>query len=370
MNLVYLTERIDIEGGIQRSLTIRANYLVERHGHNITIVCTEKDTGIPAYKIDNSVKFVFLEKLTSKKSLWGRTFLRFKQAKMILKELNPDIVITPKFTLHNLFFHLIRSKAKFISEMREPKEQYNFGLGNSLKSKLNQRIRNYILGKQDTIVTLTERDKKSWGFNNIEVIPNPHTVKTETVSTLANTQVLAIGRLNKVKGFDKLLQVWKIVNAAHPEWRLKICGKGEEYLNLLATIHQLELGDSVTLTNRFLPVVPEFLDSSIFVLTSQFEAFGNVLVESKICGVPIVAFDAPNGPREIVIESKDGFVVALNDIEEMAKKIIYLIDNPTQRTSMGIFAKKDSDRYKVEVIVEQYNDMLIKTLNRDPAILG
>jgi len=359
MHIVYLIERIDKEGGIQRSLTVRVNELIKRYNYSVTIVCTDKESGIPIYNLNKEVNLIFLEALTSKKSVIGRIHLRFKQSKKIIVDLNPDIVISVKYTLHNLFFKMICSKTKLISEIREPLEQYNDGISNSFKSKLYQKLRNYTLRIQDVMIVLTNADKKSWGFKNIKVVPNPLTVHSDEVSKLKNPQVLAIGRLHKVKGFDKLLDVWKIVVQKHQNWILKICGEGEEYETLVSKTNDLELSENVIFTNKYLPVVPEFLNSSIFVLTSKFEAFGNVLVEAKICGVPIVAFDAPNGPREIIIEGKDGFVVGLNDIEAMADKIFYLIENPDIRKKMGLLAKQNSEIYDVETIIEQYNDILV-----------
>lgn len=360
MHIVYLAERIDITGGIERSMTTRVNYLIKKYNYKITIVCTEKNTGIPAYDIDDSVSIIFLDSLTTKWSVVGRIYLRFQQANMILNNLNPDLIISVKYTLHNLFFKLLPSKSKLISEMRETKENYNQNKNHSIKTKLNSYIRDYILKNQDVMIVLTEADKKSWNFSNIKVVPNPQTIESKEVSNLLMKQVLAIGRLNKVKGFDKLIEVWNIVNKAHPDWNLKICGEGEEYQYLSSRIKQLNLQNNIILTNKFVSVVPEFLNSSIFVLTSQFEAFGNVLVEAKTCGVPIVSFDAPNGPKEIIVQGKDGFIVELNNIEKMAEKIIYLIKNQRIRTQMGRFAKNDSMRFSVKTILELYNYILLQ----------
>jgi len=362
MHIVYLIEHIDKIGGIERSLTLRVNYLINVYKHKITIVCTEKDTGIPAFEIDDSVNFVFLDKLTSKKSFIGRIYLRYQQSRNILKVLNPDIVISTKYTLHNVFFRFFFTKSKFISEIREPKQLYNENRSKSIKSILNCTIRDYVFKKQDVMIVLTKADKINWGFNNIQVVPNPHTIQPDKVSKLLNTQVLALGRLHPVKGFDKLIEVWKIVYRIHPEWNLKICGEGGEYENLSNHIKRLNLQNCVILTNKFLSVIPEFLESSIFVLTSQFEAFGNVLVESQICGVPIVSFDVPNGPKEIISAGEDGYIVGLNNIEEMANKIIFLIENPDIRVQMGLAAKRNSIRFNIETILKLYNDILIRGL--------
>ena len=119
MHIVYLIEQIDQVGGIERSLITRVNYMVEVFKYKVTIVCTLKNTGIPAFELNDSINLIFLEKLTNKRTTFGRIFLRLEQAKMILNDLKPDIVISVKFTLHNLFFRLISNNVRFISELRE-----------------------------------------------------------------------------------------------------------------------------------------------------------------------------------------------------------------------------------------------------------
>jgi glycosyltransferase involved in cell wall biosynthesis len=361
MNIVYLVESIDIAGGIERSLTTRVNYLMEHYDYKITIVCTEKKTGIPYYDLNNKVELIFLESLTSKKTVLGRIKLRYDQTKRIVNDINPNVIITVKYTLHNLFFQLIKKNFILVSEIREPKEQYDSKI-NSTKSKLNALIRNNVFSRQDLVIVLTEADKKSWGFKKAVVIPNPKTIESSQVSDLNNTQVLALGRLDKVKGFDKLIESWKIVVNTFPNWKLKICGAGPEFDNLNQQIVDLNLSSQIELTNEFMPVIPEFLQSSIFVVTSQYEAFGNVLVEAKVCGLPSVAFDAPNGPREIIIDNVDGYLVALNDVEGLAQKFFLLISNESLRKEMGRMAKINSEIYNLDKIMLKYHRVLINTI--------
>lgn len=362
MRIVYLIENIDTIGGIQGGLAIRVNELVKKYNYKITIVCTNYSSKIPAYHIHESVEIIFLEKIQNRVSFIGRIMLRWQQSRMILKDLNPDILISVKYTLHNFFFKLIRSNTKLVSEMRETKQNYDLNKGNSYKSWIKTIIRNYVLRTQDLIIVLTLADKENWGYRNIVVVNNPKTIESEETSSLENKQVLAIGRLTKVKGFDKLLDVWKYVNEVRPQWILKICGAGEDYENLILKVISLKIENSVIITNKFVEVIPEFLKSSIFALTSQFESFGNVLVEAKVCGVPVIAFDVPNGPREIVDDGLDGFLIPKDDIKSMAKKIIYLMDNLDVRKEMGKCARENSNKYNVEIIMEKYHQSLLNIL--------
>ncbi len=356
MKILYLIERIDSAGGIQRSLSIRANAMVTRYRHEVVIACTEKNSGIPYYDLHESIELIFLDSLSSEPSFAGRITMRFRQAKFLLG-LNPDILIAVKYTLHNFFFHFLPRRAKLVSELREPKEQYNRSL-KSVKSKLNAFVRDYVLSRQDLLITLTQADKRKWGFPNIQVIPNPITVQAGSRSDLQAKQVLALGRLTDVKGFDKLLEAWNIVQQKQPGWTLKICGEGELYEPLLAQANALGISESVQIPNVFANVIPEFLSSSIFVMSSQFEAFGNVLVEAKVCGLPAVAFDCPEGPREIIQNGEDGYLVPLNDIEEFAGKILLLIEDAELRQKMGDAAYRNASKFSLEEIIPRYASIL------------
>lgn len=360
MHIVYLVERIDVEGGIQRSLSIRVNGMIEKYGHEVTIVCMEKISGIPVYRINPRVKLVFLDDFKKSNSIFIRISKRWLQSIFILKTLKPDILISVKYSLHNFFFKMYASRVLLVSEIREPFELYNMPQGSSLKFKLNGLIRDFVLKRQDLVITLTNADKEKWGYTNIEVVPNPKTLVTSRLSNLESPQVLAVGRLHRVKGFDKLLEVWNIVHKNHKGWCLKICGAGEEYESLLKKIKELGISDSVKLENRFVSVLPEYMNSSIFVSTSQYEAFGNVLVEAKLCGLPIIAFDAPHGPKEIIEDNVDGFLVEMNNIELMADKVLELICDQKLRSRMGRAGVKNSSKYDVDKILERYNSILMQ----------
>jgi glycosyltransferase involved in cell wall biosynthesis len=123
---------------------------------------------------------------------------------------------------------------------------------------------------------------------------------------------------------------------------------------------KINFPNSVIISNSFSDVVPEFLSSSIFVLTSKFEAFGNVIVEAKVCGVPTISFDAPNGPREIIKDGIDGFIVPVNDVDAIAEKIIYLIENEEVRFEMGRNAKLNSELYSLDKVMKLYIKVITK----------
>lgn len=357
MRVAFITEFIDVAGGIERGLTVRANYLVENFNFQVVIFCTNKTTGKPFYQLNKCVEVVFLDKLSTTKSFLGRIFMQYEQSKEINKY-KPDVIISVKFTLHNFFLQALKKRnQKLVSELREPKEQYENNT--SIKAKIYNKFRSFILKKQDLLITLTNRDKQQWGFSNMAVVNNARMLETNIVSNLDFKQVLSVCRLHKVKGVNYLIKAWSIVHKKHPDWKLKICGEGEEYERLKKLIIDLELVEAIILNNESVDVTPEFLSSSIFVLTSKFEAFGNVLVEALTFGLPIVSFDTPSGPREIISNNVDGFIVPLFDIEALADKICLLIGNTPLRKKMGNNAVVNSKRFDLDEIMRKYKSLIL-----------
>ncbi|MBT0607933.1 glycosyltransferase family 4 protein [Aequorivita echinoideorum] len=352
MKIIYITEYIDIAGGIERGLCLRANYLVENFDYRVKIYCTNHKSGRPYYPLNSKIQVIYLEKIETRKSFLGRLQLQYLQAKEIISE-NADVIISLKYTLHNLFFQYLKKNQKLISELRESKALHYIN-NKTLKSKLYNFVRKIVYSNQDLVITLTKEDKFKWGLKNMEFVHNSKMIYTNNFSLLEKERVLCVSRLDKIKGIRYLIEAWDIVHEIYPNWELKICGEGNDFDNLKKQIVGLELDKVVYLENKSVDVVPEYLKSSIFVLTSEYEAFGNVIVEAQTFGLPVISFDAPSGPREIINDGVDGFLVNLYDVEELATKIILLIKNFDLRKQMGAQAVENSKRFDMDVVMQKY----------------
>ena len=104
-------------------------------------------------------------------------------------------------------------------------------------------------------------------------------------------------------------------------------------------------------------IVDKYCESSIFALSSRFEGFGMVIIEAMACGVPPVSFTCPCGPRDIISDGKDGLLVEDGNIEQLAEKISYLIENEDIRKKMGKQARMDVQRFRIENIAEQWKQL-------------
>ena len=151
--------------------------------------------------------------------------------------------------------------------------------------------------------------------------------------------------INKQKDIQSLLMIWSIVSIRHPDWHLHIYGGyGEEKKVLMDMIKEMD--GNISVFPPTLDILAKYRESSLLLLTSLFEPFGLVLPEAMSCGLPVVAFDCPYGPREIIRDGVDGFVIENRDIDKFAEKVCLLMTDHNLRVKMGNEGIKSSSRFE------------------------
>ena len=209
--------------------------------------------------------------------------------------------------------------------------------------------------KYDKFIVLTEEDKPDWGqLNNIQVIPNANTFETEQFSLLEKKVVLAAGRYGYQKNFEDLIHAWHIVHSNNPDWILNIRGQGLD--NLQPLIDSLSLNSSISIGHSN-DMLKECLNSSIFALSSRYEGLPMVILETQACGLPTVSYTCKCGPRDIITDGENGFLVDTGDINGLAQNIIRLIEDESLRKKMGESAKMNSKRFSENVIMKKWDDL-------------
>lgn len=211
-------------------------------------------------------------------------------------------------------------------------------------------------------IVLTHADLKTYPRllqKKLGVIPNFTNInKNSYTAKLDNNIVLAAGRIERIKGFDLLVEAWKEVVTRYPDWTLRIAGGGNPY-ELTQIIKEQKLEESVKLTGPVKEMSAEYLNSSIFVLSSRSEPFGLVLIEAMSFGVPVVSFDCPNGPREIINDGIDGKLVENGNIKALATAITEMIADKGARKKMGKAAiQKYNDKYTIDKIILMWLSVL------------
>lgn len=371
--IVYCTPALYMAGGVERVLSLKANYFADHYGYDITIILTEGKDKPLFYPLSDKVKVVNLN--IDFEELWTCSFIKkvfvylkkqylFKKLlKQELMRIRPDITVSLLRREIN-FITSINDGSKKIGELHINRAHYRNFEGkdaNALKNLFSKYWMNSLLSKLrklDRLVVLTEKDRGAWvELNNVIAIPNPLSISPVEKSDLTNNRLIAVGRYCHEKGYDHLLQAWAIVQDKCPEWHLAIFGDGDRtaYNRMIDELH-IDPKRCI-LNERTSDVMSEYVNSSIAVCSSRFEGFGMVIAEAMACGLPVVSFDCPWGPRAIIRDGEDGMLVENGNVEKLAETIILMIQHPEQRKTMADKAIENVQRFRIDQIAEKWKSL-------------
>ena len=379
LKIVYCTPALYMAGGVERVLTLKANYFAEHFGYDITIILTEGKDKPLFYPLSKRIKIVNLD--VNFEELWTCSFVKkvsvyLSKQRIFKKRLTAELMrIRPDITVSLLrreinFINDIKDGSKKIGELHVNRANYrNFeeGDANFLKNLFAKFWMLSLvshLKQLDKFIVLTEEDKASWTeLSNVEVIPDPLAFDIAEVSPMKAKRVIAVGRYVYQKGFDLLLQAWAKIEKLFPDWELAIYGMGDRssYENLAQ-----QLGINMNrchLNGSTQNIRKEYLESSLFVFSSRFEGFGMVLIEAMACGLPVVSFDCPCGPKDIVSHDEDGLLVPSGDIDKLANAMSQLMDSYELRHQMAKNAICNVRRFQIDEIADRWQLLFEDVLN-------
>ena len=367
MKIVYLIAGTYRAAGMERVLAMKANALAGA-GHDILIVTTEQKGRKPAFPLHEGIRCKdlgigyednngkgFLDKAMHYPSKICR---HRKLLKALLQEEMADIVVS-MFCNDASFVPGIKDGSKKVLEAhfsRFKRIQY----GNKGLMHLSDIIRNRIDGRTasryDRFVVLTQEDSSYWGpLPNLHVIPNAIShVEREPVPQTGK-RVIAVGRLDRQKGFDLLLEAWKKVPPCG--WTLHIYGDGELRDSLLRKIADLSLQDRAFLEGRATDMRGVYLGAGIVALSSRYEGLPMVLLEAQGMGLPCVAFRCKCGPADILEDGVNGLLVDEGDTEGFAKALSCLMSDRDRRIAMGQAALSNAARYSEDTVMKMWNEL-------------
>ena len=368
MKIVYCIQGTYNSGGMERVLCRKVNYLAQA-GHEISIITFNQQGRNPFFELHPSIacydlgipyeqyqKAGILNRLALYVRLPQLHHLHRKHLEQLLLKLRADIVVS-MFNEEAAFLPSIQDGSHKVLEFHFSK--YNglkdlrrgiWRLIDALRAKKDERI----VRPFDRFVVLTEEDAALWGdLPNLRVIPNPLPFYSDSPSDCSARQLLAIGRHDEQKHFDLLIDLWAQLAPEYPAWRLVIVGDGELRPKLAAQIKRLEL-KNVELMPPTNQVQDLYRASSIYAMTSRYEGMGLVLIEAQQMGVPSVAFACPCGPRDVITDGVDGYLLEVGDHAGFIQALRRLMDSEAECQRMGAAARIASERYDLEHIMKSW----------------
>jgi glycosyltransferase involved in cell wall biosynthesis len=220
--------------------------------------------------------------------------------------------------------------------------------------------------RADLLIALTEEDAHCWKRTQVEkvrVIPNPLTFYPTTLTTVPREagRIVCVGRLAMQKRFDRLIDAFALICDSYPKWHVDVYGAGEERQQLTDRIRIKGLQDRIHLNLPTSEIYTEYQRSEFFVLCSDYEGFGLVVIEAMACGIPVVSTDCPFGPSEIIEDGKTGLLAKM-DTNDLAEKMEWMITHEEERTAMGIAARQAAARYRKEIVMPQWEQAYLSVI--------
>lgn len=378
--IVYIVGGLYQPSGMGQVLSCKVNYLAEHTDWQIYVVLTERPDLPFYYKLAPNIKFVNFDinydeldtmPLHKKIRAYRKKQAVYKQKlTSYLMEVKADITVS-----------IIRREINFINDIpdgsikigeihfakpdyRRVDKPYLPGFVNRWITNKWQNMLVRQLGRLDKFVVLTEEDAGYWDkLTNKVVIPNPLTkYPPENVrADWKNKIAISVGRYDYQKGFDMLIEAWTVIADKHPDWKLKIYGPGNNNL-YQEQADGLGLHENVQCMGVTDNVYNEMANASIYVLSSRYEGFGLVLIEAMAVGLPCVAFSCPAGPKDIISDRQDGLLVEKKNVSKLADAICYLIEHENEREEYARQAIINSERYRIENIMQKWISLFREVL--------
>lgn len=356
MKIAFVLGDLSSIGGIERVTSILSDVFV-RHGHDVAIVSLFKEHETLNYHFNPAVRIEYLthKKYATKKPGGISRLLMFFSILFLFrksyKKTDYDLFIGQGFP-NSWILWMSGLAVKSVACEHVCYGRYGVVL---------RFIRNIIYKSFFRVVVLTDNDHASFSkvISNAIVIPNPVCTDSSRQSDLSSKNIISVGRLSAEKGYDLLLNICPAIFSKFPDWELHIYGEGPLHDKLLQLRDELMLQDKVYFEGITSHIEQAYCDSSVYVMSSLYEGFGMVLVEAAACGLPIVSFDCPNGPRDI-LQNDHGILVPVGDEMALQNALMAMLENEDMRKYYAKKALEIPSQYTPEHIYKLWENSVFK----------
>ena len=367
MRIIYLMDQMYLHGGAEKIVTLKLNALANKDSNEVSLITIQQGDKDFVYALNSKVKTVDLDiSYNRTKSFFYpinilKSLLHFVRLKRKLKELDAEVIVSVSQTPDQFFLPFVRTKTPKVKEFHTSGYASKQNLQGGLKKKLFNSYEKY-----DSLTVLNEDEIQYYPFKNVNVIPNFIEREKRTSRLPEKTRqknIIAAGRIAEVKQFDHLLKAWSRIAHKHSDWKVAIYGDGDVDLLHRLNIEIKNLGlSNITLCGATADLAAIMQESSIFALTSSTECFPMVLLEAMSQGLPIVSYDCPHGPRNI-IDRDSGVLVAKNDVQKLAEALSHFMDNEEERKDKATAAIQKVKEYSEANVMGQWETLFANLID-------
>ena len=361
---MILIDQFYLHGGIEKLVFIKANYWADKFGYNVTIVSTEQQNRQKVYPLSDKVNFIDLNINYNREISYfhpknlNKLILNIKRLKKNIKDIEPDLILVASHIPMTYLLPFIKTKAKIAKEFHFSK----YSKAESKKNKIFELIEN----RYDYLIVLSEEEKLFYNSENVVVIPNPIEFTSNISEEILKNKgkiAGAILRYAPVKQLDKMVAAWEVFYENNKDWKLYIYGDTNEVYcsEIEAIVNNKNLNNTNIFKGKTNNVYDTLKEIKVLLMTSANECFPMVILEANSCGVPVVSFDSPTGPRNIIKHNEDGIIVPMNDINKFAERLNELIKDEDKLMQMNINAIENSKNYQLDKIMSVWKNKIFDT---------
>lgn len=362
--ITILVDQLHAHGGIEKLVALKANYWSSVFGYQVTIVSTEQQGRPTVYPLSEQVEFVDLAINYNR----SKSYFSFENAIKCLSNIfkiqkyiiakKPDFIVVASHIPVTYFLPLLFRKGKIAKE-------FHFTKFERVKQKgIKTKTIDFIEGLYDFLVVLSPEEKTFYPSKNAVVIPNPVEIPEGIVANISQNHDIAIAvvRFAPVKQLEKMIAAWKLFVARNPSWQLHIFGAtGNDYFRKTERlVNDGNLTQSVIFRGASDNIPSELSKAKVLLMTSEQECFPMVILEANSVGIPVISFDSPTGPRNIIGHKVNGIIVDYDNCDSFAAELeIFARDARLQEFLSGN-SLQNAKNYRLDAIMQLWRKLIFE----------
>lgn len=354
--IIILIDQLYLHGGIEKLVAIKANYWSEVFGYKVIIVSTEQQNRPPVYELSDKVELIDIN-IRYYRSIsffhpknFKKIYENIKELKKVLHTRQPDFILVASHIPMTYILPFLNTKTKILKEFHYSKFNSHLNKKEKLFSAIEKRY--------DYLIALSKEEETFYPSQKVKVIPNPVLTIPTFIKNIndKNNIAGAVLRFAPVKQVEKMVEIWALFQQRNQDWKLHIYGATDNtYFKQIADlVKEKKLENTIIFKGQTDNVTEALSEMKVMLMTSANECFPMVILEANSCGVPVISFDSPTGPRNIISHNSDGIIIPLNDIHTFAQELDFLVHDKTRLGMMAEESIRNANKYLIGKVMNKW----------------